>query len=154
MDQFGAVLNDILVDTFNTILKFEDISLKKISNVTVTVSETHIVDAIAKFQGERATVSEIANTMSISIPTVTVALKKLETKGIVTKIRCEDDARCVFVTLTDLGKKILTAHRYFHRKMVRNISSEFNEEEKRILIDAMKKLNGFFMDSNKALEGK
>ncbi len=154
MNQFELTLNDILADTFNSILKFEESSLKKISNVLITVSETHLLEAIGKFEGARATVGEIASAQAVSIPTVTVALKKLESKGMVEKVRCENDGRCVFVTLTELGRKILNAHKYFHRKMVRNISKEFNNEEKRLLIEAMEKLNSFFAKNSSVLEEK
>ena len=143
MNEFEINLNHVLVDTFNYILKFEELSLKSISNAPVTVSEAHIIEAIEKLSG-KATVSDLANALSIAMPTVTVAVKKLEKKGFVKKTSYEKDARINIIELTDSGERVNRAHELFHRKMVRNIAREFDESEKAVLLDAVKKLSEFF----------
>ncbi len=149
MTAFENNLNDILVDTFNYILKYEESSLKTIADIPVTVTEAHMIEAISKKDGG-SSVSDIASDLSIALPTATVAVKKLQNKGFVSKVPCSDDGRRFIVSLTELGKKVDKAHRIFHRMMVRNISKQFSENEKIILLAAINKLSTFFKDKVEA----
>ncbi len=149
MTEFEQNLNDLLVDTFGIILKYEETSLKSISNASITVTEAHIVEVIAK-KGEYTTVSEIASSLGVAAPTVTVAVKKLEKKGFVSKAPCPEDGRSFMISLTDLGKKVNRAHRIFHKRMAMDIGKNFSEGEKEILLSAIKKLNLFFKEKAEA----
>ena len=71
-------------------------------------------------------------------------MNKLVKKGYVEKTRSEQDGRQVFVKLTKMGHKVNAGHLYFHENMVRNVSAGMSEEEKEILVKAMKHLNQFF----------
>ena len=144
MDDFVTRINVLLVDTFNSILKYEESSLKKALRVPVTITEAHIIEAIGNRQGDETTISDIASYMGIAAPTATVAIKKLESKGFVRRSASARDGRRVIISLTDLGEKIDRAHRLFHRKMVRNISRQLPEDEKDALLRAMDKLSEYF----------
>jgi len=150
MDDFEKSLNHVLVDTFNMILKYEESSLKKIVSVPVTITEAHMIEAIGTQENEETTVSEIASLLSISMPTATVAVKKLESKGFIKKAPCVRDGRRTIISLTEMGKKIEKAHRLFHKRMVRNISNQFPEAEKDILFRAVTKLSEFFKEKIEA----
>jgi DNA-binding MarR family transcriptional regulator len=84
--------------------------------------------------------------LNIAVPTATVALKKLEGKGLITKSPSSRDGRRSVIRLTELGMKINRAHMYFHRKMVKNVGYDMTEEEKRILISATAKLSRFLKE--------
>ena len=146
MDDFEKSLNHVLVDTFNSILKYEESSLKKIVSTPVTITEAHMIEAIGTQENEETTVSEIASVIGISMPTATVALKKLERKGFIKKVPCAKDGRRTIVSLTDMGKKINKAHNLFHRRMVKNISRQFQESEKDVLYRAITKLSDYFKE--------
>ncbi|MCL1790103.1 MAG: MarR family transcriptional regulator [Peptococcaceae bacterium] len=146
MDDFEKKLNHVLVDTFNSILKFEEISLKGFLSVPVTIAEAHMIEAVGTQENMATTVSKIASMLKIAMPTATVALKKLESKGFIKKVPCDKDGRKTIISLTDLGQRIERAHRLFHEKMVRNISRQFAEAEKDVLLKAITKLSDFFME--------
>jgi len=146
MDDFERSLNDVLVDTFNSIIKFEEVSLKKIVSVPVTITEAHMIEAVGEQNDEGTTVSDVASFLGVSMPTATVALKKLESKGFINKKPCDRDGRRMLISLTDMGKKINRAHNLFHRRMVKNISNQFPESEKDVLFKAVTRLNGFFKE--------
>jgi len=150
MDDFEKSLNNVLVDTFNSILKFEENSLKKIVSVPVTITEAHIIEAVGTQKNKETTVSEIASMMSISAPTATVAVKKLEKKGFIKKVPCARDGRRAIISLTEMGKRVYRAHGLFHTRMVRNISRQFREAEKEVLYRAIAKLNEFFREKAEA----
>ena len=144
MDAFEISLNGVLTDTFNSILKYEELSLKKILDVPVTITEAHIIEAVGKREGGETTVSSLASFLGISPPTATVAVKKLENKGFIKKVQCQKDGRRSIISLTDMGKRVERIHRIFHEKMVRNIGRQFADDEKDILLKAIKTLNEFF----------
>ena len=146
MDDFEKSLNYVLIDTFNSILKFEESSLKNIVSVPVTITEAHMIEAVGAQDNEGATVSEIASTLGISMPTTTVALKKLESKGFINKVPCAKDGRRAIISLTEMGKRVDKAHGLFHRRMVKNISSQFPDAEKDVLFKAVTRLNNFFRE--------
>ena len=146
MDVFENSLNNVLVETFNSILKYEESSLKAIVSVPVTITEAHMIEAIGTQENEETTVSEIASLLNVSMPTATVAVKKLESKGFVKKAPCAKDGRRTIISLTEMGKKINKAHGLFHKRMVRNISRQFQESEKDVLYRAVMKLSDFFKE--------
>lgn len=143
MDEFERSLNDVLVNTFNHILEYEERSLQSISNSGITIREAHIIEVVGK-EGKKVSVSEIASRLRVAVSTVTVAVQKLERKGLVTRAVCKDDGRRSNISLTEMGERIDRAHSVFHRKMVKNISQDFKPEEKEILLNAIHKLNAFF----------
>lgn len=146
MNEFEKSLNHLLVDTFNYILKYEETSLKKILNVPVTITEAHMIEAIGRNEDGETTVGGIASSLNIAMPTATIAVKKLESKGFINKAPCERDGRLAIVNLTDTGKKIEKAHRLFHERMVRNISRQYTDGEKEILIKSIETLMEFFKE--------
>ncbi|MGI5891932.1 MAG: MarR family winged helix-turn-helix transcriptional regulator [Bacillota bacterium] len=143
-DDFAIQLNDLFVDTFRIILKVEEATIKKMDSLDLSISELHLLEAIGRKKDQKKTISDIALHLGVTLPSVTVAINKLVKKGYVVKKRCEEDGRIVFVSLTRLGHKVDLAHSYFHAQMNRKISLGLNEEEKRVMLIAMDKLNGFF----------
>ena len=144
MNSFSKQLNDILVDTFWSILKVEEQTLKRSGRIDLSISEMHLIEAVGKNNNLGKTISTLAEDLGITLPSVTIAINKLVKKEYVKKIKAEDDGRVVFVTLTKLGLKMDAVHRYFHQNMVRNVEKDLSDEEKDLTIRAIEKLNEFF----------
>ena len=150
MDDFEKSLNDLLVGTFNSILKYEETSIKNELNTLVTIAEAHMIDAVGKQEDKKISVSNLASLLNLAVPTVTVAAKKLENKGFIKKVPCDKDGRRTIIALTDAGKKIEEAHNIFHVRMVRDISRKFIESEKEQLLKAIAALMEFFKEKAEA----
>ena len=90
------------------------------------------------------TVSEIAQQLKVTKPSVTVAVNKLVQKGYCEKRRMEDDGRAVLVALTPAGRKVDAFHRRCHRSMIREISDDLTEAEKADLLRTMSRINSYF----------
>lgn len=144
MDDFGEELNTILVDTFKSILKVEEVSLKNKGLKDLSISELHLLEAVGKNKDSGRTITDIAQELLITPPSVTIAINKLEKKGYVQKTKSAEDGRVVFVVLTRIGKKIDSVHRYFHEQMIRNVSKELSKEEKIVFIKGIKGINEYF----------
>lgn len=143
LDAFSNQLNELLVDTYHLILKVEEQELKNTGKIDLSLNEMHVIEAVGP-DLEGKTISDIAAKLSITLPSVTVAINKLVKKGYVEKVRGEQDGRTVLVTLTKRGKKMYSVHRYFHEQMIRNISADFTNDEKETLLNGFLKLNEFF----------
>ena len=84
-----------------------------------------------------------------TLSAITIAINGLEKKGYVCKIRDEADKRIVHVKLTGQGNKIDRVHKYIHKKLVREVAKEFNDEEMAVLIRGLVKVNDFFSGLNR-----
>lgn len=139
-------LNGLLVEAYNGINKVEENALRRTGDDVLSISEFHILECIGK--NVNCTVGDIARLLSVTLPTVTVAVNKLEKKGCVIKSKNEKDGRIVNITLTKFGRCMNSAHRYFHESMVREVCKEMNQQEIDALINCLEKLNRFLKKDN------
>ena len=146
MDVFQNKLNIALEDIYHSVMNMEEATLKSSGRLNLSISEMHMIECVGKSEVGR-TISEIAEALRIKSPSVTVAVKKLETKGYMEKRPGETDARMVHVFLTKSGQQIYAYHRYYHRMMAREVSEGLTEEEKDVLVKTLYKLNQFFEKS-------
>lgn len=147
MDARLALLNSLLVETFNEILKVEERSLRLATQETVTVTEMHILDAVET--DEPRAISALAAASMVTVSTMTIAINRLEKKGLVERDRGAADRRVVRVRLTDRGRALAHAHQRFHRRMARAVAQRLSEEELDTLTSAMGNLRDYFRDEAK-----
>jgi DNA-binding MarR family transcriptional regulator len=146
MDEFSLELNELLVTAYRSVLKLEELMLASVEDqLDLSISELHMLDAISRGQKEEGlTISDIAQKLDITLPSVTVAINKMVKKGYVEKIKSQRDGRMVHVRLTHQGKRIHLAHRYFHEQMVRSVAESMTPEQKEVMLTGMRNLDSFF----------
>lgn len=152
MDAFGAALNDLLVTTFRTILHLEEEMLNRISRDQLSINELHMLEAVAKRNEGDMTITDIARELSITPPSVTAAVNKLDKKGYLTKEKSEADKRIVLVRMTPKGRRTETAHRFFHRQMVNAVAKKLPKDQREALLNGLNNLNAFFAEQEALLE--
>lgn len=74
-------LNDLLVTSFENVGKMEERMLEASSN-DLSIAEVHMLECVGQNPAGYSTISGIAQALDITLPTVTVAVKRLEKKGI------------------------------------------------------------------------
>ena len=116
---------------------------------SLTTVETFCMESIMALG--RPTVNEFATFMCISPPNAAYKVNSLVKKGYVEKNRCGKDGRVVFVHLTREGRRIDRFHRYYHYKMVQEVSGSLTPKERDALYNGVLKLNRFFHES---IDGK
>ena len=144
MDVFCHNLNELLMRAFRSVLKIEEQMLSGMGQYSLTINEMHMLEAVANQGNPGCTISELAKALSLKLPSITVAVNKLEKKGLLKKERAAGDGRSVLVTLTELGVKLERIHDRFHESMVRNIARDMDGNEKAALLLGMEKLNLYF----------
>lgn len=154
MDDFEIQLNDLLVGVYRTVEKLEELMLRASKSIPLSISEIHLLDAVANAgQDKASTISEISDYLDIRLPSATAGVNKLAQKGYVEKVKCGNDGRVVRVSLTRQGKRAESAHKYFHRNMVRAVTKELSETERAALLKGLGKLDTFLDCNIKKYEG-
>ena len=74
----------------------------------VSPSYIHYLDTIEELErrGVRVKVSDISDALNLPRPGVTRTVKEMEQKGYLTKKPSEEDARIMYLSITDEGKKL------------------------------------------------
>lgn len=102
--EFGAALEDMI----RAVLKASGRGVPG-GETELTLSQYFVMDALAD---EALTVSEVARTARVAVPTATRALRGLETRGFIDRERNEEeDRRLVTVALTRSGRAVLDEKR-------------------------------------------
>ncbi len=136
------IINDFFVGLFNDILLLEERHLKKMGLADLSLSEVHILEAIA--QKENPAMGDVAQQVSLTNGTVTTAVKKLEEKGYAERQRDLHDRRIIRVRLSDKGWDAQKQHQAFHQQLVEQLCADTDVVEDETLIRSLKKLQRFF----------
>lgn len=144
MNNSKQVLNELLVDLFNNILRIEERALQDIEGHDLSVTEMHTIEAIGT-EGERS-MSEAAKKLNITVGTLTTAIAKLMAKGYVERRRTDEDKRVVLVKLTEKGRMANSVHERFHEEMIKATLEQLDTDEEEILRKSLEKLTDFFKE--------
>jgi DNA-binding MarR family transcriptional regulator len=115
----------------------------KSTKLDLSISELNILETIRKTNSKGCSVSEIARAQNVTLPTITVAIKRLEAKGYVEKVRSQEDGRMVSIRLSRQGEKADAAHRYFHEQMIRAFLKDVGQKDRVVVLSALKNLSAF-----------
>ena len=143
MDNYG-IFNEVLVRLFRDIMDIEEKAIITSEFKDITNNDMHVIEAIGT--GVPKNMSTIAKELSVTVGTLTIAMNSLVKKGYVVRERGKEDRRVVYISLSDKGRKAHAHHAKFHQEMIQGITGILNEEELRILIRALTKLDGWFRD--------
>ncbi len=135
-------VNDLLVETFNSILRVEEDVLKNRLTKGLTISEIHTIHAVGLCDSSPMNV--VASRLGVTLATLTASMNKLVSKGFVERVRSEEDRRLVLVSLTSMGRAAYRAHELFHRQLVDTALSELTPEEEDVFLRALLKIKRFF----------
>ena len=126
------VLNDDIRTSFN----------KALIQYDLTISQTEVLGYIYLCTniGKKINQIDIQNEFSLSNPTVTGILKRLEKKDYIRRIRCENDARYKVVELTDLGMEICSTMKERTFQLDNKLVENFTDEEKEMLFYLLRKM--------------
>ena len=141
MEIYG-ILNEILVRLFRDIMDIEEKAIITQDFKDLTNNDMHVIEAIGLTEPKNMT--SIARELSVTVGTLTIAMNSLVKKGYVVRERGLEDRRVVYISLSEKGRRAHEHHAEFHREMIQGISEELSEEELRVLIRALTKLDRWF----------
>lgn len=142
MDTFAKELSSKLAQLYRDVTKLEEAALKE-ANFGLTLAEVHLIDLISR-QEHDITISEIAQLLEVSRPTISAAVSKMEKKGYLIKVGLHKDARKLTVKLSTYGERVNYLHKKCQRQVVKQLGQDFTDDERDILLRAIDKLNVYF----------
>lgn len=134
-------MSELLASVFNHVMDMEAKAVITEEFSDITNNDMHIIEAIGV--SEPRNMSAIAHRLSVTVSTLTTNMNGLEKKGYIVRERSREDKRVVYVLLTEKGKKAFFHHRDFHKKMIKAIVKDLNEEEMEILYRCLLNLTSF-----------
>ncbi len=141
MDVRGSI-NQVLVRLFRRINYLEEKAICRDKFKNITLNEIHVIEAIGE-DGDK-NMTAVAKALDVTTGTLTISVNSLVRKGMVSRVRSEEDRRVVLVSLTESGREINRLHTAFHEKMINEITAGLDTEEIETLARALDKLNGYF----------
>ncbi len=141
MDSYDTI-SDLLVNLFNEIMDIEEKAIITEEFQDITNNDMHIIAAIGI--GLPLSMTTVANSLSVTVGTLTIAINNLVKKGYVARARSQADRRVVLISLTEKGRSAYSHHEDFHRKMVEGVLKELSDEQIQVLVKAMTNLKEFF----------
>lgn len=142
MEATKRILNELLVDTFNSILKVEQNAMRNKVTSDISITEIHTLDAIGI--GEASPMTTVASRLEVTVATLTSAVNKLVAKGYVERERSLSDRRQVLIRLTSKGRTAYRVHLHFHNLMIEEAIEGLTQEEENILASSLSHVKTFF----------
>ena len=149
-EAFIEEMNDLLVTTFRSIERYEEIALQYQAGFDLSINEAHLIEAIGRRcpgQAGGLTITQIADALDVRVPTATAAVNRLVAKGFLKKQRNRSDLRSVDVSLTRTGEKAYRLHAMFHQRMAQAVASGLTDGEREALTRGIRKIKAFFVEA-------
>lgn len=150
-DHHYSELNYFLVKVFQTILRIEEKTLTNLGAKELSMREIHIIEAVSEAEDQN-NISAVAETLGVTVGTLTVAVNTLEKKGYIVRLRDEKDKRKVRLSLTEKAYEINELHRCFHHEMVEAVLDFLSPEEAQLLLKSLLRITVYFDKKNTITE--
>ncbi len=105
---FGSLGQEAILNVLRTNDQFQICFSRLFRPVGLTPSQYNIL-RILRGEGAPLPVVEIANRTITVVPGITGLIDRLEKGGFVNRERCAEDRRVIYVSLTEKGRKMLSA---------------------------------------------
>lgn len=130
-------LDKLMSMLFSKSEQMEEDLKKESAIVDLSVKQLQCIELI--YQMENPGLSELAEKLRITKPSVTVMIDKLEEHRYVERIKSDVDRRSAHVHLTEKGLVAGQLHDKLHQKIARELTKTLSESEKEIMVVLLNK---------------
>jgi DNA-binding MarR family transcriptional regulator len=107
----------------------------------LSVVEYTVLDALSRQDGWHMRMQQLARAAALSSSATTRLVNRLEDRGLLTRILCQDDRRGIYTELTEQGWALLNQTRPTHDEVLATALAQAEElPELAPLVDALKRL--------------
>ncbi|MBP3964584.1 MarR family winged helix-turn-helix transcriptional regulator [Paenibacillus lignilyticus] len=125
----------VLSKAFRTLM---DKAVKDMKQYELSSSEFTILEVL--YTKGRIPLQQIGEKILVTSGSITYNIDKLEKKGLLKRIPCEDDRRVIFAEITQAGNDLFDDIFPKHAASIHLMSQSLSQEEKLTLIELLKKL--------------
>jgi DNA-binding MarR family transcriptional regulator len=97
------------------------------SEVKLSVVEYTVLDALSRQHGWHMRMQQLARASALSPSATTRLVNRLEERGLLTRILCDDDRRGIYTELTAAGHHLLDRARPIHDDALESALTEAND---------------------------
>ncbi len=109
-----------------------------VAHCRLMVVEYTVLDALSRQDGWHMRMAQLARAAALSPSAATRLVNRLEDRGLLTRILCQDDRRGIYTELTDAGRAALAAARPVHDEaLVRALGVAADTPELAGLLDSL-----------------
>ncbi len=148
-EQLDAFVIDVM-DLFNKKQDLEEKALKKSKFSDLTVKELHTIVQVGLNESRKQT--DIAKELGVTMGTLSVSIKRLVDKGYIQRDRDPNDRRKVYLSLTKRGRVMYRLNLLFYRNLVKTMAKDRSEEELATLMQTMREVHQFILDTYHLLD--
>ena len=136
--------SDNIIQELNTFVQTYAANSEVIRTATtqqINATQAHLLMLL---QSQSATNTVLADTMKLTKPAITKAIKNLTTHGYVTSSKDATDKRSIHYSLTPEGVKLALQHEQLHQNLHHDISatvSDFTSEQQATIMTFLKHIN-------------
>ncbi|NUT35066.1 MAG: MarR family transcriptional regulator [Hamadaea sp.] len=107
----------------------------------LTVVEYTVLDALSRQDGWHMRMQQLARAAALSSSATTRLVNRLEDRGLLTRVLCQDDRRGIYTELTTRGSALLAKARPTHDEVLADALAQAEElPELAPLVDALHRL--------------
>lgn len=144
MDKQSYIDIKKFIDTFENLARIERHSQTILG---IKKSEVRVLLCIEYLSNEKnckINISEISKYLSITPPSATEFVKNLINKGYLQKKASENDKRCIEITLTEEGVKVVNDLKNYFNTLFSGLIENLGSEESNLLLQLLDKVNLYF----------
>jgi DNA-binding MarR family transcriptional regulator len=131
---------------YNYILEEEKRALEESPYNDLTFTELHVIAAVGL---ESRTMTEVANTLKITMGSLTTSVNRIVQKGYIERKFDKADRRRIYIYLTDKGKEVEVFHEAFHANIVSEITKALEQIKLDVLNEELEKLVATFQQKSR-----
>ncbi len=128
-------LSRIIVEFYEKLSSWEESVVK---DSGLTTSQIHTIGIVG--HADSIKMKDLAGKIGVTTGTLTVAVDRLEKKGLLMRRPHKKDRRSYMIELTPDGKKYFAEHHNFHIRMTEEIVSCLSEQEQKAFATIMEKM--------------
>jgi DNA-binding MarR family transcriptional regulator len=133
-----SVLSGSMWRTLNALHGLVEAELERALDGLSLVEYT-VLDALSEQDERHLRMHEVARTTALSSSAATRLVNRLETRGLIARVLCDDDRRGIYSELTDAGREVLEAARPAHDEaLARTLERAAAEPELAPLVAALR----------------
>jgi DNA-binding MarR family transcriptional regulator len=130
-------LIEIVSKLSNLFGQSEEVAKEQFHLLSLTHTQMHYLETINLL--DNPSITELATSLKLTKPTVTVAVDKLIEKDYLYKIQSDEDRRSAHLHLTEKGKLINQMHDYYHKRIAESFSRKLSNKELETLVGLLTK---------------
>lgn len=130
----------VISRTLHLLDEIEEKAMRPGQAAGYSLRQVYYLDTVSKLN--TPTLSQLADVLNVSKPTVTVAVNSLIKDGLIEKKQDNSDKRAFHLILTEKGRRLISAHEQAHQEFVGKLIEHLSESEKKQLAAIFLKISG------------